>query len=63
MNIENIEETLNLLENIECFFTNFEDIEKKLSTALINKELERDDLLHEIELSRLNAVEIICIKG
>lgn len=59
MNIENIEETLNLLENIECFFTNFEDIEKKLSTALINKELERDDLLHEIELSRLNAVEIM----
>lgn len=59
MNIENIEEALKLLENIEYFFTNFEDTEKKLLTDLSNKEAERDDLLHEIELSRLNAVEIM----
>ena len=59
MNIENIEESLKLLEDIENFFTNFEDVEKKLLTDLSNKEAERDDLLHEIELSRLNAVEIM----
>ena len=36
---------------------NMEDTEKRLSTELSNKEAERDDLLHEIELSKLNAIE------
>ena len=32
-------------------------VQIKNYTALYNKELERDDLLHEIELSTLNAIE------
>ena len=36
---------------------NIEEIEKKLIAELYNKEGERDDLLHEIELSDLNIGE------
>jgi len=46
-----------LLENIKYFFYDIEETEKKLSAELYNKEGERDDLLHEIELSKLNAIE------
>ena len=58
MEIDNLEETMNLLNNIDYFFNKVEEINKKLLNDLVNKELERDDLLHEIELSKLNAIEI-----
>ena len=61
MQIDNIEMTLELLNNINYFFKNIEEIDKKLQTDLYNKEGERDDLLHEIELSKLNAIEIVSI--
>lgn len=57
MQIDDIKETLKMLDDIRYFFKNIDDIDKKLQTALYNKELERDDLLHEIELSTLNAIE------
>ncbi len=57
MVIEDMEQSLELLKNINEFFMNMEDTEKSLSTELSNKEAERDDLLHEIELSKLNAIE------
>ena len=57
MVIENMKQTLELLGNIKDFFFNIEETEKKLNTELYNKEGERDDLLHEIELSKLNAIE------
>ena len=57
MVIENMKQTLELLGNIKDFFFNIEETEKKLNTELYNKEGERDDLLHEIELSKLNANE------
>ena len=57
MIIEDMQQSLELLENIKYFFYDIEEIEKKLNTELYNKEGERDDLLHEIELSKLNAIE------
>lgn len=57
MQIENMKETLDLLENIKYFFLDLDETEKKLNMELYNKEGERDDLLHEIELSKLNAIE------
>lgn len=57
MMIEDMEQSLELLNNINEFFMNMEDTEKRLSTELSNKEAERNDLLHEIELSKLNAIE------
>lgn len=57
MIIENMQQTIDLLNNIKDFFYNIEEIEKKLITELHNKEGERDDILHEIELSDLNIGE------
>ena len=59
MVIENMQQALDLLKNIKEFFYNIDETEKKLNTELYNKEGERDDLLHEIELSKLNAIEIM----
>lgn len=59
MEIDYMQQSLELLNNIKNFFYNIEEIEKKLNTDLYNKEGERDDLLHEIELSKLNAIEIM----
>lgn len=61
MIIEDMQQSLELLENIKYFFYNIEEIEKKLNIDLRNKEYERDDLLHEIELSKLNAIEIMAV--
>lgn len=55
--IENMQQTIELLKNIKDFFFNIDETEKRLNTELYNKEGERDDLLHEIELSKLNAIE------
>lgn len=57
MEIDNMEQTLELLNNINYFFKNIDDIDKKLQADLYNKEGERDDLLHEIELSKLSIGE------
>lgn len=57
MQIDNMKDTLELLNNINYFFRNIDEIDKKLQSDLYNKEGERDDLLHEIELSKLNAIE------
>mgnify|MGYP007065356218 FL=1 len=56
MVIENMQQTIELLKNIKDFFFNIDETEKRLNTELYNKEGERDDLLHEIELSKLNAI-------
>lgn len=61
MVIENMQQTIELLKNIKDFFFNIDETEKRLNTELYNKEGERDDLLHEIELSKLNAIEIMAV--
>ena len=57
MQIDDMGQTLELLNNINYFFKNIEEIAKELQAELYNKEGERDDLLHEIELSYLNIGE------
>lgn len=57
MVIEDMEQSLKLLKDINEFFSNIEETEKRLRTDLYNKEGERDDLLHEVELSDLNIGE------
>lgn len=59
--VMDIEQALELLNNINYFFKNIDVVEKQLATDLYNKEGERDDLLHEIELSKLNAVERLSV--
>ena len=55
--LDDMQEVLKFLNDIENFFKKFDDTNKKLQTDLYNKEGERDDLLHEVELSKLNAME------
>ena len=57
--LEEADKAIELLRNTSDFFARIDDIEKMLSTQLANKEAERDDLLHEIEISGLNAIEIM----
>lgn len=59
--LEEADKAIEILKNTGTFFTTIEDIEKMLNTQLVNKEAERDDLLHEIEISKLNAIEIMSV--
>ena len=57
MQIDSIDDVTKLLNEMNELFYNFSNVEKGLKIALANKELERDDYLHEIKLSKLNAIE------
>lgn len=59
MVIEDMEDTLDLLNDIDYFFKNVDEIEKKLKAELIVKEDAICDARHERELSKLNVVEIV----
>lgn len=58
MQIDNMEQTLELLNDINYFFRNIDEIDRKLQTDLHNKEGERDDLLHEVEFGKKNKLSI-----
>lgn len=57
MNIENIDDVERYLQETKYFFGYLDSERNKLEKELTTKELERDDLLHEIELASLNVVE------
>ena len=56
--MQSVEEFLN---DVQTFFKEFDNVNKKLINELTNKEAEKNDLLHEIELSKLNAIERMAI--
>lgn len=58
MQIDNIDEIEKFVEEMNYFFTNIERTNSDFKNQLRTKELEQDDLLHEIELSKLNAFEL-----
>lgn len=57
VDITNTESVIDFLKDIDKFFREFDETNRMLITELSRKEAERDDLLHEIELSKLNAIE------
>lgn len=59
MKITEMSEVENLLQEMKYFFSSIDIERDKLEKELVSKELERDDLLHEIELASLNAIEIV----
>lgn len=59
MQIDNIEETRRLLVEINDVFTNLDDVKKDLENKISQKEAEQEDYLHELELARLNGIEIM----
>lgn len=58
MKIDNIDEVEEFAKEMNYFFTYIERTNSDLKNELRVKELEQDDLLHEIELSKLNAFEL-----
>lgn len=58
MKIDNIDEVEEFAKEMNYFFTYIERTKSDLKNELRIKELEQDDLLHEIELSKLNAFEL-----
>lgn len=58
MKIDNIDEVEEFAKEMNYFFTYIERTNSDLKNELSIKELEQDDLLHEIELSKLNAFEL-----
>ena len=58
MQIDDIDEVEEFVEKMNYFFTNIERTNSDLKNKLRTKELEQDDLLHEIELSKLNTFEL-----
>ena len=58
MKIDNIDEVEAFAKEKNYFFTYIERTNSDLKNELRVKELEQDDLLHEIELSKLNAFEL-----
>ena len=63
MQIENIEDVKILLTKIEDLFMNLDDVKKSLENEINRKEAEQDDYLHELELAKLNGIEIMKVSN
>lgn len=50
-----------LLIEIEKLFENYSEIKKEIETEIYTEELKQDDYLHELELAKLNGIEIMHI--
>lgn len=59
MKIDNIEQTRELLVNINNMFSDLDNIKKQLEAQISIKEDETQDYLHELELAKLNGIEIM----
>lgn len=59
MQIDNVEETRRILVEINDMFTNLDDVKKDLENKISQKEAEQADYLHELELAKLNGIEIM----
>lgn len=59
MQIDNVEETRRILVEINDMFTNLDDVKKDLENKISQKEAEQVDYLHELELAKLNGIEIM----
>lgn len=59
MTINNTEEAKRFLTEITEYFNSIDDNIADLNKQLATKEGEQEDLLHELEISKLNAIEIM----
>lgn len=63
MQIDNIEEMKILLTEIEEVFTYLDDVKKDIENKICIKEAEQEDYLHELELAKLNGIEIMKVSN
>lgn len=58
MSVTKVEETKEFLKSIIDFFKSVDENIFELNKQLVTKEGEQEDLLHELELGKLNAIDI-----
>lgn len=63
MQIDNMEEVKTLLLEIENVFTNLDELKKDIENKICIKEAEQEDYLHELELAKLNGIEIMKVSN
>lgn len=63
MQLDNMEEVKILLLEIEDLFMNLEEYKKDLENKISQKEAEQEDYLHELELGKLNGIEIMKVSN
>lgn len=63
MQIDNMEEVKTLLIEIENMFTNLDELKKDIENKICIKEAEQEDYLHELELAKLNGIEIMKVSN
>ena len=59
MQLDNMEVVKILMLEIENLFMNLDDKKKEIENAIEVKEAEQRDYLHELELAKLNGIEIM----
>lgn len=63
MQIDNIENIKICLTDLEDLFNNLEKTKKEIETKIALKEAEQEDYLHELELGKLNGIEIMKVSN
>lgn len=63
MQLDNMEEVKILLLEIEDLFMNLDAYKKDLENQISKKEAEQEDYLHELELAKLNGIEIMKVSN
>lgn len=63
MQLDNMEEVKLLLLDIEDLFMNLDEYKKELENQISRKEAEQEDYLHELELAKLNGIEIMKVSN
>lgn len=61
MQIDNMEDAKALLIDLENLFNNLDAVKKRLESQLTIKDNETIDYLHELELAKLNGIEIMTV--
>lgn len=59
MRVDNTEDVKTLFIEMEDLFTNLDSVKKELENEICVKEAEQTDYLHELELAKLNGIEIM----
>lgn len=58
-NITNAENVKEMLTQVLTLFEDLDTIKKNIENAIYNEELKQEDYLHELELAKLNGIEIM----
>lgn len=61
VNIDNTQEITTLLTDMHNLFNNLDDVKKNLENQIRIKEDEQRDYLHELEIAKLNGIEIMSV--